>query len=332
MALLIQNPDNLSLPPEAETILTHMFDGYRRVVIKRELKGGFSPSRVYLVSPVKEAAEPDLPAVVKMAPLPLIDQEWQAYKTCIQDKLPDVARIEGPAVLPPHCEWGGLRYGLVGGGTFAVESLFNYYQTAGVDDLRFVLAQRLFKSMERQRQFSVPTPDFPLQPGYDALLPVNLIIKPAPLPEGVEPRLIKPGALPTRLPALNDYAQLDGFIVTEVDAANHTVTLNLNPPHAYRLRLHPVADAAAYRAGQSVPLLHGLVTDTRHTLLQHQAEQALGKNVDLSAQTLTLAGVISLTNPLAVLPDVLSAVCHVRVACIHGDLNLENILIDPAIR
>jgi len=70
-----------------------------------------------------------------------------------------------------------------------------------------------------------------------------------------------------------------------------------------------------------------------HDLLQTYAQRALRQDFG-TAETLTLPGEanVTLPNPLAVLPDILSESRDVRVACIHGDLNLENILVDPEAR
>lgn len=350
----LEKPTGLPLPAAAADILALMFDGYSRVVIREELDGGFSGSRVLLVRPIRDDS-PELPAVVKISPLALLEQEWQAYQNCIRDRLPGVAEIKGEPVIPPGSDWGGLRYPLLGGGgVFEVESLARYYQRAAPTDLRYLLAERLFKSLNPRWLFNRPQPEYHLQAGYDALLPINLLIAPGPPPPDAPVQVLSSADIQPHAPSLilqpGDYVRLEGFVITEVDPTRRSVTLNLpsSPGDfspAYRLRLQPVEDIEAYRVHNRLDSVEGRITDTRFTLLHQLAQQVLGPTVDLSAADLPLSNhrllasssprltlPTHLPNPLATLPDLLRESRDVKIACVHGDLNLNNILVDPASR
>jgi serine/threonine protein kinase len=330
----IENPKNLPLPAEAEAILRRAFPACQRLVVKAELGSGFSGSRVFLVHPIKDA--PELPAVVKIAPIDLVEREYRAYQEHIRNKLSGAAEIRSAPILLPDGEWAGLCYHLVGSGIFEIESLYSFCRRASIRDVWHVLEKRLFKRIAPLWQFSYTSPQFNLQASYDHLLPVNLLLEPTPLPKDAPSHVLRPGTLPDRPLKQGDYVRVEGFTVVEVDVDNAAVTLNLTPPPAsYRLRLRPVTSMAAYRVNDVVDAVEGVVTATRADLLQSYAQRALGPSFDAATtETLTWPGNpdVSLPNPLAALPDILSEPLHVRVACVHGDLNMENILVAPDTR
>jgi serine/threonine protein kinase len=335
----IENPRKLPLSTTAEAVLSHLFSTHQRVVIKAELGSGFSGSWVFLVHPIRDT--PELPAVVKIAPVGLIEREYQAYQKHIRNKLSGAAEIRNEPVLLPGSHWAGLCYHLIGSGIFQIESLYSFCRHASIKDIWYVLDQRLFKRIAPLWQFSHTSPQFDLRASYDHLLPVNLILKPGTSPSDGPRHVLAPGSL-TDLPLqVGDHVRLERFVVTEVDESSRAVTLNLPPasdglPASYRLRLQPVDAVSSYRENSVVDFVEGVVTATRDDLLQSYARGALGPDfaAEITGQTLVLPGKtrIDLPNPLVVLSDVMGEPHHVRVASIHGDLNMENILVDPDTR
>lgn len=97
-------------------------------------------------------------------------------------------------------------------------------------------------------------------------------------------------------------------------------------------------DLDDYQIGRllSKPVV-GQVTTTRAEWLLHLAHQTLGNTVDLTLERipLTRPGKIiplplHLPNPLLKLPHILQRSLDVYISqAIHGDLNLENVLVDP---
>lgn len=331
----IENPKGLALPPAAEALLGRLFPAYRRVIIKTELGSGLSGSRVFWVCPVGDA--PALPVAVKMGAPNLIEKEYQAYQDYICDRLPGAAEIRSKPVLLSADEGGvgGLCYYLVGSGIFGIESLNTYCRRADPQDIWHVLEKRLFKRMGLLWRFSDACPHFNFGSSYDHLLPVNLVVEPGQLPPGVSPYLLRPSPDFTQYaPPDQGAVRLEGFVVTEIDPAQHAITLNAPFPMAsYRVRLQPVENTLLYQAGDTLDVVEGTVTATRLDLLQAQIQQALGYvgSCELPI-TLDSGNRVHLPDPLAALPDILAGSHHVRVACLHGDMNLENILVDPDAR
>lgn len=339
MTPTLENPSYFDLPPNGDIILQQMFKRYKRIVVKDEFSGGFSGSRVFLIRPINQDDTPALPAVVKMASVSLIEKEWLAYKNCIHDRLPDVAEVKGEPVLPPHSDWGGLRYALVGDGTSEIEALHEYAYRAAPEDIRFVVENQLLTNLKQIWRFGRQTySEFPLRVRYDRVLPVNLLVKPTPVPSEIEPILVKPLNFPN--PAMikaGDYVRLEGFIVTKVDLVHQTITLNLptvtnDLPQSYTARLKSVDKLAVYSLNQLIDSVEGIVLETRQEKLELETKRVLGPQISLSTPKLSLPDGSALPNPLQVLPHILNDSHHVWASYIHGDLNLGNILVAPATR
>ncbi len=350
MSPAIENPEKLALPAAAEQVLQAMFAGYRRVVIKKTFGSSLSGGCVIEVRPIKADGTSELPAVVKLAAISLVEKEWLAYQRHIRHRLPNVAEITAePVPLPETC-WSGLRYPLMGGGgTFEIVTLCDYCrrEEVTVDDIRSVL-ERLFRIMERAWNFNYANSEFHMQPSYDRLLPVNLLITPPSEepglitppsggPGGEEPHLITPDFLPQEPLKPGDFVRVSGFAVSKVDLVNQTVTLNrpetspVLPAYYLRLKSPSIETMASYQVNQIMDPVEGEVVETRTSRLHDEVRRALGEDFDPTAQTLTLPDQTSLPNPLATdkVSSLLNKTRDVRVASIHGDFNLENILIEP---
>jgi hypothetical protein len=331
---------NIHLTPEIEAVLRSMFDDCGQVAVEAEYGRGFSGSRAFKVRLVDTDGRARLPAVIKVALDGLIRSEWQAYEKWVKNTLPNIARLEALPTFPAGNSWGGLRYALVGGGTFEVQSLYAYYQKADIDDICWILEQRLFRIMSRRWWFDNRADHaFQMQSDYDPILPVNLIVRCTPVPNGGETHNIEANSQPPMCPvAIGDCVRLKGFVVAEVDPVRAQLTLNVPPMPdgatsiSYRVRLIEVPDLAVYQAGDVLDEIGGDVVTTRHDLLVGRASRSLWQTVDFSNERLALSGQKSLPNPLLTYRALLQDILTVNISTIHGDLNLENILIDPATR
>ena len=328
----IENPGRIKLPREAPDLLWLMFAGYERVVVRGELSGGYSGCRVFVMRPVRPDGV-ELPAVIKMGPRPLIEQEWRAYNHCIDNRLPGVAEIRGEPVY--LSDWGALRYPLVGSGEFQVTSLRQYGLNATAEELVYVLKERLFKSMRATWRYHEIAADFSLRDSYDHLLPVNLLIECVALAAGATMLPLTPATALNNDYEAGTLVVVSGFEVVEIDVRQRTLTLNLpyasgnGRPASYRLRLLGLDEPGAYRVGQVVERpLTGIIQATRRDQFHEQLQRALGPEFDLRGDTVLLPDGQALPNPLLALARALRETRDVRLACIHGDLNLENVLVE----
>lgn len=327
----IQNFLNLPLKPLEEEVLVQIFAGYERLVLKAEFGGGFSGGRVFMLRPITSHGA-ELPAVVKLGRATIIQREWDSFVRFVRQKVPNVARIEGSPVYSSEGRWGGIRYPLAGDGRFYTESLGRFCLHADTEDIVYVLAQRLFPSISAMWQDSQVMQEFFLGGSFDPILPVNLFIRSASIAN--QPIELTPQTIRRQLFQVGTEVVLSNFVVTEVDDVAGILTLDLpsisdEPPNAYRLRVTAVSDTGQYQEGQ--PISHpvtGIVQATRYTVLQEQIKQTFNSGVAVTAETITLPEIGKLPNPLFALPDILHQTVDLRIGPIHGDLNLENILVE----
>lgn len=324
----IQNPLTIPLPAEAGLVLRKLFPDYQRVVILAKMGGGFGGGRIFKVQPIDAHGVEELPTIVKMAPVQLIKQEWSAYTNHIQNKVARVAQIQGEAVFADT--WGGLRYDLIGEGVFDVVSLIEFCRHADMKNILHLLEKQLFAVMGEWWRKNDFEPAFHLSSSYDPILPVNLMIQPTSV-QGTTGRVIRP--FPNQPSQQGDTVHVDGFTITEIDVEHKTVTLNRPPstgelPGSYRIRLQPVDHVETLQIGEEMDPVAGVVSQTRHDLMLAEAAAALGPNIDLSAEEMMLSNGTTLPNPLQRLTAVLAAMPGVNVSSIHGDFNVENILVE----
>jgi hypothetical protein len=181
--------------------------------------------------------------------------------------------------------------------------------------------------------FNYPQANFSLRDSYDHLLPVNLVIRPEPLPAGAAAHSLDGSSRAHRPWTAGDFVRLEGFAASEAEASQGEITLNLlEPQRSFRIRLRDVATPQQFAAGAAVDGLTGRILSTRREILGVTALEIWGYTFDASADSIALPGGRLLPNPLARLPAVLAATPTVRIAAIHGDLNPHNILVDPETR
>ncbi|MCB0166855.1 MAG: AAA-like domain-containing protein, partial [Anaerolineae bacterium] len=342
---VIQTSAGIDLPPQVKTVLQAIFSGFQRIAVEAKLDGGYSGSYVYRVRLI-EVDHGDELAIVKIAPGSLIDQEQQAYQKWVERKLPNTAVIDVSSALSEDGLWKGIRYSIAGGGVFKVQSLFDYYQTADIEDTAHVIKTRLFEVLGRRWWSRNRTEtSFQMQTNYDNLLPLNLIVKQIEPPPQVEPILITGDDMASPPIVSNGaWVQLKRFVVTKVNPGDGKITLNLPTTTndgfspSFRVRLTGVENFTDYQVGQLIETMQGQVEATRHSLLESYVRQAFGETIDPATTQLPLtpnpdfSSALLLPNPLKTYQHLLQNFVEVRISTVHGDLNFENILVDPQIR
>lgn len=335
----IQRSSRIPINALEESVLQSMFNKYDRVAIEAEFGTGYSGCRVLRVRPIKPGGAANRPELVKIGPMALINEEWQAYDSLVRTTLPRIAWVTSAPMLAPESDWGGLRYELVGAGLFKVQSFSQYYRQADTEDILWVLQKRLFPVMSRSWWLANrPDSAFQFQSDYDHLLPVNLLISATePLPDS-SVQVITPFRRSATETKIGSKVSLQGFLVVEIDDENGQLTLNHpealkdRPFDSFRIRIEGLSEVTRFKEGQVTEPMYGVVTDTRHSILLDQSRKTLGEYVNLSAKTFKLANGFRIPNPLLAYQDLLDMFHEVNISTVHGDLNLENILIDPETR
>jgi hypothetical protein len=149
---------------------------------------------------------------------------------------------------------------------------------------------------------------FRLEQEYDALLPPHLVIEP--LSENTQNRLvIGPDTPPSDATFLaGTTVRVDGFtrVETRTDGLSLTLTgSGINGQPSLRIR---------WKGGNPPAGTYGKITETRVRLLRHYTQDM---------------PLFDLPDPLDRLSDILHSTVEGTRSVIHGDLNLENVLVGP---
>ncbi|MCB0166741.1 MAG: tetratricopeptide repeat protein [Anaerolineae bacterium] len=337
----VENPKRLELPPGSRELLEAMFVGCGRLVIEEKFTEGFSGSEVFLAHPIQvteKSEQSELPVVVKLAGHNLVQAEVKGFDGSIGRNIAEKAELVREPVLMLGEDLGGLCYSLVGGGFRETTSLRKYVPQAEVTAIEQVM-QRLMTLVRPSAQYSRPFPKFHLRKGYDSLLPVNVLVSSETLPPDTTPFVID-----AQLPPPDDklkadtFVRLEGFMVIEIEAIDQGQRLEVTLDHpqaardralSYRVRIHVPNNQLDWEVGRIVSSIEGKILKTRHDQLTDEAANALGSTVDLNQAEYMWPDGLRLPNPIAALPKLLSASPNVRIGKIHGDFNVENILVLP---
>lgn len=335
MSPKIENSAEIALTAEVVHVLQRIFANYRKIIIRKEFSHGLSGGRVLEVRPVRPNGAPELPTIVKLAPISLIQQEWQAYQQHLQHRLPLISLLMAEPVLLHELGMGGLRYAMSGDGTFEVVSLHDYCRQAETSaDRLHTMMNHLFRSMDNIWSHSNICENFHPHSSYDGVLPVNLLVKPS-LSAGISVQALTPLNCPLDHLKLGDAVRLNGFVVHKVNAETQTMTLKspvlspTAPAYFMRCQLPLTVGDTALTANHLLHTIEGEVLETRSGRLHAEVRRALGDHIDPTALLIPVAERIALPNPLLALPTLLGKPRAVNIAAIHGDFNLENILIEP---
>lgn len=339
-------PD-LPVRPDAQGLLALLFAGYHALRVTRELAGGFSGSRILMVHPLRADGDAELPSVVKLDAPAKILQEYQAYQNHVRGRLSGVPEVWGAPVISPDGNLGALRYGLVGSGLFPVESLAIHLQRASADRVAEVLEGRLLVQLGYLWHQARPQESRFRSCGYARLLPVDLLLR-ADMP---------PTAVP--VPALSAvwgdasaatsvqpgrWLNLRGLRCLERSADGRQFTLGPpqsdedNPRGGPRWRLLgplPEPEPSPEMGEILATDCFAQVIGDRDALLRERfaaafsAADAPTPPPDLHAATLPRADEAqAMPNPLLGLDALLDRPRHLALGPIHGDLNLDNVLVD----
>lgn len=323
------------------TLLLQAFADSQTVFVKREFRSGYSGALVLLVSLGADRA----PVVVKLAnPLDL-QREYEAYQQYVRQISPqNIAHLQGEPLISADRQLGLIQYSFAGGEShLPATSLRDYYESNGGDACAAVL-NRIFRAFGRYWWANNRPQLYSLGEQYDRLLPVHLQLASAEF-EGEPARLLESGrtsVLALRAIEVGETVSLLNFQVSKVSDDGSKITLTAQPPAneasaplRVRVEFENPGDGLRYRPGDQIERFAGSVVATRRTLLRDAAMGALpGFDPEVRSFTADLGGsaadreTISLLNPLYDLSGLLDYVVETKSSVIHGDLNLQNVLVD----
>jgi hypothetical protein len=304
-SLTLEPAPGMTLTPAENAMLRALFNQYARLTLHSEFLSGYSGARTFLGTPILPDGRSDASTIIKIGPRASIQQEYENYETYVKNRLPPVtARIQHTPVSVAGSDRAALRYTFIAEpGRYPLslrQALLAHPDPA--------LLQRLFETFGPNWWMQRQPYSFRLATEYDRLLPPHYVIEPL---SGSAPAQfnLTPNSLPFNLTLKpGDIVWVQSFPTVEVRADGKSLSLvGLSSAGQPALRLRWLDLRPPVRS-------LGRVVTARPQLLR-----------DLSAG-LELCG---LPDPLASLPALLQENISGTRSVIHGDLNLENILVGP---
>ncbi len=339
----VESGGNVTLTQAERTLLAEAFRGYNRLYIERELTGSVGGSRLLVGLPVRNGRTLTR-VMLKLASSEIVKREWAAYREYVDDILPSVtADIQTAPLLSPDGKLGLLRYTFAGDvGEQQTETLAAYCQTHSGETITSLLQRRIFQVIAPRWWLDREAYLFLLYQEYDHLLPAHVVIKPVPSTKAhpllVQADTVKPQDIRHLQPG--QLVQIQGFQIQSIQSEQRGMMLQ-SPQTREPMRLQLIGlspEQLRYRPGELAPDFLGAVIETRHLRLL-QIIQAAFPTTDLHQAVIDFGEIqfpgrtnIYLLNPLNEYERLLEQKISGMKSIIHGNLTLENILVEPSSR
>jgi len=303
--LALEPNPGMQLRADERSLLAALFQRYARLSLVSEFLSGYSGARAFLALPVRPNGRSDAYTIVKIGPKDDIQREFQNYETYVRDSLPPMtARIQRPPVTVRGSERAALQYTFIAEPGRLPVSLRLALREKPDPDLLFRLFNSFGPNWWMQREPRV----FRLGEEYDRLLPPHYVLQPVAASGKALPALE-----PNRPPGSMVFSPGNTLLAARFPHAKKrqdgiSMTLTGLPT--------PGQPPVRVRWLSNTPPDHspGRVTATRRTLLQ---EYTAGFDR------------FGLPDPIEQLEERLNETVTGSQSIIHGDLNLENILVGP---
>lgn len=299
------DPGALQLSSEERSLLQALFQRYARLLLKSEFLSGYSGARTFLALPIRNDGQSDAATIVKLGGRNAIEREYQAYETYVKDRLPPItARIQHTPVSLPNSQRAAVQYTFIGRPGEIPVSLRLTLQRDPRPEWLWQLLETFGTNWWLQRQPAT----FRWGEEYDRFLPVHLVLEPTEGRSAARWSLNEQTA-PSNLPlAPGDLVEIGNFSQVELRADGCS----------YSLTGKPLVGGPPLRLRWLSP------TPPTHSLARVQATRT-----SLLEQWTAGLETTGLPNPLQELSEWLNETVQTSRSIIHGDLNLENILVGP---
>ena len=302
LRLAIEPRPGMSLSSGEEALMRTLFNRYARLVLESEFLSGYSGARTFLARPIHTDGRADAATIVKVGQNPAIQREFENYEQYVKDTLPPItARIQHPPVTTRGNALGAIQYTFIGAPGHTPTSL----RQALLENPDPAYLYKLFETFGPNWWMQRQPYTFRLSLEYDRVLPTHVVVEPSvgrgqPLDGRMAPDELKL--------RVGEMVTLRSFAGVERRADGHSLSLlGTAQPGQPPLRLRWLALADPQGAS-------GRVIATRYSLLSDMV-------IDFDR--------MGLPDPIARLPDLLVQTVSGSRSTIHGDLNLENILVGP---
>ncbi len=313
---------------EERILLQAIYNRYGRVTVETRYSSGYSGARTLLVQPAQADGRTDAHAIVKIGSAREIQAEYSNYETFVRHTLPPVtSRVQGPPVLVRNEPDAALEYTFVGMPGVTPASFKSFVLNRDVVDSKELIENGLFATFGAGWWMQRVPYSFRMGREYDRLLPVHLVLEAT--GERREDRTLTGNLSDLSGSQEGEVVRLENAIVVEVRSRRKTVTLswqknNVTPPVRVRYQNTQRDD---YSEGARIRVAFGRVVSTRESLLKAEVARCFPE-LNLHAPQIRIWG-RTVDNPLVQLRMILDSRVTGTRSIIHGDLNLENVLVGP---
>lgn len=298
----VESSPGIQLNREEQQLLQAMFPTAGRLLLEEEFLSGYSGARTLLVLPIQPDGRKAARVIVKLGSQQSIEKEYQNYQAYVKDSLPPVtAHIKSPPIGMRGRHRAALPYTFIATPSVRPISLRQALQADPDPAIIYQLFDTFGPGWWMQRHPYT----FRFGYEYDRMLSSHLTLEPAEGPEVVVDGRTSPDQLSL---SPGDVILLKHFNVREIRPDQASWTLVGQPPAG----MPPIR--VRWKDAQPPSGRAGRILSTRESFL---------------AETISGFRRFDAPDPLPLIPDVLTRTVHGTRAFIHGDLNLENILIGP---
>ena len=283
-----------------------MFKRYARLTLAGEFLSGYSGASTYLALPIRANGQSDAATIVKIGPRGAIQQEYANYQNFVKDRLPPItARIQHAPVILRGGDLAAMQYTFIAEPGRGPMSL----RQALLDDPQPGLIHAVYDTFGPSWWMQREAYTFRPMKEYDRLLPPHVVLRQLGKTQAAPRLMLDENTSPYASPLeVGDVVRVGKFRQVEMRADRQSLSL--------------FGKAAG---GQPPVRLRWLSTQPPANTLAEVVE----------TQSSLFAGYVAgferfgLPDPLERLADVLAEPVQGTRSVIHGDLNLENVLVGP---
>ncbi|MBI5052098.1 MAG: phosphotransferase [Chloroflexi bacterium] len=298
LSLTIEHNPAIELSSSDATLLRALFQRYKRITLEKEFRSGYSGARTFLILPIRNDNRADAYTIAKIGERDSIQREYENYERHVKDSLPPMtARIQNVPVTTRDSRLAAVRYTFIAEPDVMPTSLRETL-LANPDP---PLLEKIFSTFGPGWWMQRKPHTFKLAQEYDRLLPAHYVLEPA--QRTATQTLNRDSRL-----EIGDLVRLKNMRVVERRADGKSLSLigaptpGMPPMRARWMSLNSPDNASA------------TIVATRESLLQDYVA-----GFDL----------FGLPDPFLKLPSLLDERIIGTQSTIHGDLNLENVLVGP---
>jgi hypothetical protein len=312
-SLVIEKHPSFDLTPEEKKLLQVLFRRYARLTLEAEFRSGYSGARTFLALPVHADGRADAYTIAKIGDVDSIQREYENYERFVKDTLPPItARIQESPVQLPGTGGGRavLRYTFIGEAgkmpTSLRELLISNSPISGQ------LLEKLFSTFGPNWWMQRRPYTFRLAQEYDRMLPAHFVLEP------VE-------TMRASTETMHASSLLDGR--REPSAYNFKVGDVVALKHLRIAERRPDGKSLSL-VGETVPG-HPPLRVRWHSLTPPEGATAkvVATRETLLREFVKGYGLFGLPDPILKLTSLLNERVIGTQSTIHGDLNVENILV-----